>query len=333
MTHLRPLAVGELVDRSVSVWRQHWAPLFRLYLGFQLVEYLAVKSWQLLLKAYVPGALTSSVLTEQLKTDPLGTSVKVFGSLGVILLVTVFFAQVSGVALSAYVFPRHTGRGAPTVTEALATSVARLPALSSAFFLSLGWSLVVAFLFQLPGIGLMGLGAVLAAKSAPAGVVVLVVGTALCLAAAVIALLWYVIRFFCLSQIVAAEPVSGWAAFRRSNVLSSGRIEPGPLGLVKLRLTVLITVVGLVLTVIVVVTSAPSAIITTIYGNALDPAHADQTAVPAALLIPAELFQIVVSSIFSPIYAVFAVVFYVDMRVRREGLDLELALGKRPEAA
>lgn len=96
----------------------------------------------------------------------------------------------------------------------------------------------------------------------------------------------------------------------------------------KVRLTVLITVVGLILTVIYVVTGIPSAVLHASYGNILDPTHADQTAIPAGLLIPAELAQIVLSSLVAPVYAVFAVVFYVDMRVRREGLDLALGLGK-----
>lgn len=333
MTHLRPLAVGELVDRSVSLWRLHWAPLFRLYLGFQLVEYLVVKGWQLVLKAFVPGALVPSLLAEELKADALGTSLKLLGSFGAIGLLTLFFTQFSGVALSAYVYPRHTGKGAPTVGEALSESLRRLAPLTSAFALSLGWSLLVALVFQIPGVGALVAGALVASKSPTGAVALLVAGAILSGGALLVALLWYVIRFFCLSQIVAVEPASGWKAFRRSDVLSSGRVEPGALGLVKLRLTLLITVVGLVLTVIVLVTSAPTAIVEAMYGNALDPTHADQTAVPPSLLIPAELFQIVVSSIFSPIYAVFAVVFYVDMRVRREGLDLELQLGPAPEAA
>jgi hypothetical protein len=52
--------------------------------------------------------------------------------------------------------------------------------------------------------------------------------------------------------------------------------------------------------------------------------------VPQAVLVPVEVAEVVVGSLFAPIYEAFKVLFYVDMRVRREGLDLELALQAKP---
>ena len=70
----------------------------------------------------------------------------------------------------------------------------------------------------------------------------------------------------------------------------------------------------------------PALVVQGVYGNIFDPTHATPDAVPQALLVPAELLQVLVQSLFSPLYIAFAALFYVDMRVRREGLDLELAL-------
>ncbi len=60
------------------------------------------------------------------------------------------------------------------------------------------------------------------------------------------------------------------------------------------------------------------------YGNLFDPASA--AAIPQALLVPAELFQVVGQSFFTPLALVFSAMFYLDMRMRREGLDLERRL-------
>lgn len=333
MSDLRPLAVGEIVDRSINLWRANWKPLFRLYVGFQLIQYLLLKLWQLGLKKWFPAALVTSRMTEELKNDLGGTLLRFGVSSGAILLLTLFFTQVEGVAMSAYVYPRHVGTGAPSTGEALRQSLRRLGPTTVSLLLSLAWTLLVGILWQVPAAAALGGGVVLTTRSGgSAALALLAVGAVLSVLAAVVALLWFVVRFFCLAQVAAVEPASAWQVFRRSDALSSGRVEPGFLGLVKVRLTLLITVVGLVLSVIYVVTGLPSAIVTAAYGNALDPMHSDQTAIPAALLIPAELFQVVVGSLVAPIYAVFAVVFYVDMRVRREGLDLALALdeGAKP---
>jgi hypothetical protein len=42
-------------------------------------------------------------------------------------------------------------------------------------------------------------------------------------------------------------------------------------------------------------------------------------------VVPAQLLQVIAGAAISPLYVVFQVIFYVDMRVRREGLDLELS--------
>ena len=41
---LRPLELGELIDRTISFWRAHLKPLFALGVGFQLVIYALSKA-------------------------------------------------------------------------------------------------------------------------------------------------------------------------------------------------------------------------------------------------------------------------------------------------
>jgi hypothetical protein len=95
------------------------------------------------------------------------------------------------------------------------------------------------------------------------------------------------------------------------------------MGLVKMRLMVLITVVALLLLLISVISGAPIFVLRAVYGNLLDPAAGD---VPAYLMVPAELLNLAVGAAMYPLYVAFQTIFYADMRARREGLDLELKL-------
>ena len=47
---------------------------------------------------------------------------------------------------------------------------------------------------------------------------------------------------------------------------------------------------------------------------------------PQALFVPAELLQVVGQAVFNPLGLVVYATLYLDMRVRREGLDLERRL-------
>src|SRR5690348_5845123 len=44
---LRPLELGELIDRTITFWRAHLKPLFALGLGFELVIYAFAKALSL----------------------------------------------------------------------------------------------------------------------------------------------------------------------------------------------------------------------------------------------------------------------------------------------
>ena len=69
-----------------------------------------------------------------------------------------------------------------------------------------------------------------------------------------------------IGQILAIEDVGAWRAFRRADELSSGRVLAGFMGLVKVRLTVLITVMGGVLLLMSAVATIPTLIVGIIYG-------------------------------------------------------------------
>jgi hypothetical protein len=94
---------------------------------------------------------------------------------------------------------------------------------------------------------------------------------------------------------------------------------------VQARAALVLTVIGVILLVVGIISGLPALVITATYAHGL-PTAAARAAAPQALLVPAELFQVFVQSAVSPVAWVLAALFYVDMRVRREGLDLELKL-------
>lgn len=323
---LKPLSIGEIVDRSTSLWRSNWKALFQLLLGFQLVQYISLKGIELLIDRTLPAAKNPAQAFELMKADPSTWLPQVWPiaiSVMVVGLVNFFVSQVAGVAISAFVFPRVTSAGAPSIGEAMQLAVRKLGPTFGVLVLTLGWTMLAGLLFMLPGILTVGGGVYLAvSNSQHAGTGVALLGTFLILGGGLVLILWFLIRFVLTSQVLAVEDVSALGCFRRTDALSSGRVGPGFAGLVKGRLTLLISIIAFILTVVGLVTGLPELGIKAMFGELTGAASGTA---PQALVVPAQLLQVVTGAVVTPLYMVFQVVFYVDMRVRREGLDLELA--------
>ncbi len=319
---LRPLAVGEIVDRAASFWRANWRPLFILLLGFQLVQYALVKALDLLLQRTLREMLHGAAFDpiSWLKNPPIADTsqlAKVLPLGALFMVATILLSQIAGVATSAYIYPRLTSGEPPTVARAVRLALGRLGATTGAVLLSFGMAALMGLLFFAPAIGAVG-AALLSGQIA-----LLVLAGVLAFIAGVVLVLWFVLRFILTAQVTAVEPLSAWGIFRRTGALSSGRIGPGFTGWVKGRLTILVTIVFGILFLVSTLTGLPAVALQLVYGSPLDPIR---DATPLWLLIPAELLQVVASAMIDPLYIVFQVIFYLDMRVRREGLDLELAI-------
>jgi len=322
MSALRPLAVGEIIDRSASFWRANWRPLFQLLLGFQLAQYAMAKALDLLLRQTLREALHGAAFDPvawlknppQLEPRQIGI---LFAAALAFLGVAVALAQVTGVAASSYIYPRLTEGPPLSVGQAVGRAFKRLGALFGALSLSFGLTAVMGLLLFAPAAAMVGLAFWLEQP------LLVLVGFALALLASVGLGLWFVLRFILTAQVTAAEPLSGWGIFRRTGALSSGRVGPGFTGWVKGRLTLLVSIVFGILLLVSSVSGLPSLVLHFVYGSGFDPTR---EVVPVWLLIPAELMQVAATALIDPLYIVFQVVFYVDMRVRREGLDLELAM-------
>ncbi len=329
---LRPLALGELIDRAVRFWRANWRALFGLYLPFQLALYSLLKLYVLSVLRWFPSALGGARAVERTRTDP----VAVLGELGragalAVPTVTLYWlvASLAAVCASRYVGGRYLGEPV-TLGQSLSRMRQRTGALLGASLWMAVWGALATLAASLPGGALTAGGAAAAASGSVLGIPLFIIGIACVLFGWLVALVLWVLRFLLLPEVLALEEGGAWAAVRRSGALISGRVGPGLMGRVGVRATVLLTAAVTLLWAAQFLTTLPQLILQFIYANPLDPANGGLSAIPQALLVPAELLQVATQALFTPLYATICVVFYLDLRVRREGLDLERRLAALP---
>ncbi|MBX7116452.1 MAG: hypothetical protein K1X64_19160 [Myxococcaceae bacterium] len=338
---LRPLELGELIDRAFTLWRAHWKTLFPLVLGFQLVTYAMTKALAIFANERFPLMNQGGeAMTEAYRNNRGEAWLQLAGLLGassITMLVLLWVSTVSSTAQSHWLYPTVVGGPALSLREAFAAAMKKLGRISAASLWAAVWTVAFSALLMLPGGLMLGLGMYLLRATqealAPVGAIVLIIATLVMLAGIAIALLWSLIRFSVISQVLALENLSGWGTFRRCGALTSGRITAGFFGFVKVRLAVLVTLTGVLLILINQLAGAPVWVLYGIYGNGFDLQNLRLEQIPPYFLVPAELLQHTVMSVVLPVYTATQLLFYVDVRVRREGLDLQLKLDETKAAA
>jgi hypothetical protein len=329
---LRPLGLGEIIDRSATFWRKHLKHLFLLSFGFNLLTYILTKAMQLAMQSTIQLLQGAAKGEGDMEAVLVGYGQFLVVTAGT-LVATFWLYWLSTLVVARYVVPAQLGEPVPPA-EGVRRGLKRLGSFTGAYALSLLWGLGANLLMALPGVLVTGAGAAMLGLSNDPGArlgggIVLAVGLLLVMLGVVGGLLWYLLRFSLLGPVLAMEELSAVAAFRRSGQLLSGRVAPGFTGRVKVRAMILVTVVSVILIAVSVLSGLPALIVQFTYGNPLDPVAAAANPVPQSLLVPAELLQVVGQAVFSPLGLVFYALFYLDMRVRREGLDLEQRLGTR----
>ena len=299
---LRPLGVGEILDGSVSAMRAHW----RTVLGLTVTVAVVAQICDMLVQRYLlpdpvqldPNPTPSQALDQA--TDALRSSLLALApSLAITLISTLFITAVLTVVISRSVL----GRGV-TLSDAWREARPRLPQLLGLTLLLPLISVAIMTVAILPGI-LIG---------SDGGIALSV----LCGVAAFVVVLWLMVRFNLASPALMLERQGVLASMRRSARLVRGswwRI----FGI--LLLTLLLT------TLVSMIISVPfglvgSAVDGTSVGSLLSGSSPDYG---WPYLIVTGVGAVIASSITYPISAGVAVLLYIDQRIRREALDLELA--------
>ncbi|MCX5406887.1 glycerophosphoryl diester phosphodiesterase membrane domain-containing protein [Streptomyces sp. NBC_00335] len=292
---LRPLGIGEILDGAVSTMRKHW----RAVLPITLVVAIVVQLVSVLTQKYAFGEL----VMDQSSTDPMGEQLESVGAVVGLTAVDGFIQLVGSIVVTAMltmIFSRavlgHSSTVAASWREAR-PQVLRLFGLT--LLLGLGAVLVVAVLI-LPG------------ALAGEGVLALFGGFV-----ALGLILWLWIRFSLASPALMLEKATVRKSLSRSSKLVKGswwRIFGITL------LTSIIT--GIVSSLIVLPLTVAGGLL---FGGGLEGLAEGTGGTSWGYLIMSAVGVVIALTITMPIQSGVTVLLYVDQRIRREALDLELA--------
>ncbi|WP_325052784.1 hypothetical protein [Streptomyces triticirhizae] len=296
---LRPLTLGELFDGAVSTARAHWRTVLVISLGIaivtQVVATLAMRLW-----------LSDSEGLAALEDNPNPTDEELRQALGDILafssvtgIVTLLGSVLATAMLTIVVSRAVLGRDV-TLAEAWADSRSRLLRL-------LGVVLLVPLLAVL-AVAVPGL--VLALSGIPALAVLGLLG-------GFVLAVWLYVRLSLAAPALMLERQGVIASLRRSAKLVEGtwwRI----FGIQLLMLLLVVVVSG-------IIEFPAAAIAGFIDGSGTDSLTGGMSDLTWTYLILSGIGAVIAATITLPISAGVTALLYIDQRIRREALDLELA--------
>ncbi|MEU0006936.1 glycerophosphoryl diester phosphodiesterase membrane domain-containing protein [Streptomyces sp. NPDC006314] len=304
---LRPLGVGEILDGAVSTMRTYW----RTVLGISLAVALLVDTTLVL----VQGFLMNDTIAQTSFDDRSATPGDVLRALRATMIGTGIVTVISTVAIivATALLTTITSRavlGKPVSTgEAWREARPQIPKL---FGLLLLLGLIIL------GVGLAGtlpgLLVLLAGGSDGAGAALLALG----ILAAVIVAGWLMIRFYLAAPVLMLERQGVTKALSRSTKLVRGSWW---------RVFGIVLLTGLITNIVSSLVAIPFAVIgaavsgdgmSNLFGTGGE--HVSWT-----FLIIRGIGSLVGTTLTLPISAGVTVLLYIDQRIRREALDLELA--------
>lgn len=318
---LRPLGTGELLDRALTVYRTQFKELFKVSLAFALVLHLVSKGFELLAFARFPMLvqLKSFVAVPDLQANLTQVAWAV-GTIGVYMGLSIVLWQMSigAVSTPAELAPSSTPLRALACWTRLRPRLLPLTA-------TLVLELVVILLNVALGATPFALGILNALRNpGPVSLALLALGLGLSLFLMLGLFLVALLRYLLVPSVVVVEGLSGWKALSRAGALMKGRsvdtfwLNP------KVRGSLVMLVLGLASNAVLLVATAPRSLVLAA-GAAMDP--------NAPLMLGIEALEVLASAGIAPFGMVALALFYLDLRVRREGLDLELTAARLQKAA
>ncbi|MFB6784232.1 glycerophosphoryl diester phosphodiesterase membrane domain-containing protein [Streptomyces sp. NPDC056352] len=299
---LRPLGVGEILDGAVSTMRAHWRAVLGITLTVSVIAQVAIILVQRYLLPEPASVDPNATGTEALRqaADSMQSSLIYSApSTLVTLIATLFTTSMLTVVISRSVVGRSV-----TLSEAWAEARPRLLQLLGLTLVLALMTAVIMAVGVLPGV-LIG---------STAGVALALLGF---LAAAAV-IVWLMVRFCLASPALMLERQSITVSMRRSAKLVRGAWWR-TFGI--LLLTWLLT---LIVTLIIAIPFGLIAII--MDGNGMGAFLTGQpTDFGWPFLIISGIGEVIISTITYPLSAGVMALLYVDQRIRREALDLELA--------
>jgi hypothetical protein len=302
---LRPLGVGEILDGAVSTMRTYW----RTVLGISLTVAVLTELVAVLLQGFVLNDTRSETLS-----DPSATLSEVGRAMADTMLssAVLFLISMIGTVLATALLTTVTSRavlGRPVSTgEAWRDARPQVPKLFGLIFLLLLIALGIVAVGTLPGI-LVSLTA-----SPEAGVALALLGS---FGAGIVAL-WLMIRFSLSSPALMLEKQGIRKAMSRSAKLVRGSWW---------RILGIQLLAGLISAIVGAIVVIPFTLLAAALSGGGISGFLTGTAgdLDWTFLIVSGIGSVIGSTITFPITAGVTVLLYIDQRIRREALDLELA--------
>ncbi|MEV8045075.1 MULTISPECIES: DUF7544 domain-containing protein [Streptomyces] len=302
---LRPLSIGEILDGAISTMRAYW----RTVLGISLTVAVLTELCALLLQGVLLKDTTSTL------SDPDVTPAEALRSLGSITAGALLVGVVSvvGTIVATALLTTVTSRavlGKPiSVGEAWRESRGQLLKLLGLLMLLALITSGVLVAGALPGL-VVGL---VAGFDAPA-VVLLVLG----ILAAVVVVIWLTVRFSLASPALMLERQGVWKSLSRSAKLVQGSWW---------RVLGVQFLAGLIANMVSWIAVIPFTVIAFAVNGEKMTALMGTGAQPAgwSFLLITGIGSVIGATLTMPVKAGVTVLLYIDQRIRREALDLELA--------
>ncbi|HCF62602.1 MAG TPA: hypothetical protein DFS52_32015 [Myxococcales bacterium] len=317
---LRPMTMGEILDRALGLFRSSFLRLFTVMLVFQAPMYALQKSFQTLMqqKAPVlarPGAFRGALPdAEQLAWF--------FGGAAVLGVVTLALYQLAVAALATGAARGFLGERIEP-GRALREAFTRAPQVLGTFLLLSLWTGLLLTLSIAPGAGLIA-GGFLVFESAGARIGAAVAGLLVVFGALLVVGLYLMLRYVLVTEVVMIEKLSFVRALRRSARLMAGRVGPTFFDNCKVRASIVLAVTFCISISVAIVASLPSYLVYAAFDvSPFNPESFDPSLVPLWAMLPVEAFAVFCQTAVAPYGLLATIVFYFDVRIKREGFDLE----------
>jgi hypothetical protein len=309
---LRPMSAGDILDRAIRIYRQNFVPLV-IIVAIISLPYTAIQvAITLLTNPFVSGFAPDP---QSVTSDTLNTGMWIVGQLLAFVLALVYSVAVvfqSG-ALTAFVSEKFLGRPI-TVRQAYGRAFRRwLSLLIATFLLTVIFVVVFGVLCGVWLVPFLGFAAVGSGLDSSSSAAFSIISLALCclFVPALGVGTFLVVRWIFFIQAIVLENYNSTGALGRSWKLGKGSFWRVFFLLVALTVLVLVLNFGFYLLAIFVSTLLQS---------------------PFLIVVLSSISLQLINIIITPLQFAALTVLYYDLRIRKEGFDLEWQMQNLPEA-
>jgi hypothetical protein len=315
---LRPLTTSELIDRGFSLYRAHFAGFLLLALLSQIAPLLS----QVLATTFKFNIAVGQLNNFLDKPKVIFTDFGIFMAMTLICQVIYFCFEV---VIAFYIADAYLGK-TPSVRDSLRKfSTCIGSAIWTCLLSRLLLSLTAIFPFM-TGAVIFFYQAFYPPDTFPLLLLMGGISVALIVASLVPVLVVFM-RLMVTVPAVALEGLSGWKAVKRSSTLV--RYDPG-LGILywgEMRLSFLLLPLFVIELLLLSITSLP--LLLHQVNDVVQHGSSAQDAPPDVIVIFSQILIFLAGSFILPLYSIAMTLFYYDVRIRREGFDLEFMARNR----